>query len=155
MEAAAPVVAATTGAAAEAEAVATAWVVDASVALKWFLPVEREPDGALARSAVGKLAMRTTALAVHEIGNILTRHSGWSPERIAAALELLLEICGDPIELAPEDHHPAAQLALEHDLTFYDASYAVIARRTGRGLLSADGDLLTPRLALPLQNALA
>ncbi len=156
-EAASPGVATTTEAVATAGAgaVATAWIVDASVALKWFLPVDREPDGELARSAIGKLAIRTTALAVYEVGNILTRHSGWTPERIAAALKLLREICGDPLELAPEDHHPTAQLALEHDLTFYDASYVAIARRTGRGLLSADRDLLTPQLALPLQDALA
>jgi predicted nucleic acid-binding protein len=139
----------------QAEALTTAWIVDASVALKWFLPVDREPDGELARSAIGKLAMRTTALAVYEVGNILIRHSGWTADRVAAALQLMLEICGDPIELAPEDHHPAAQLAIEHELTFYDASYAAIASRTKRRLLSADGDLLTPGLALPLQNALA
>ncbi len=59
------------------------------------------------------------------------------------------------MELTPEDHHPAARLALEHDLTFYDASYVAIAGRTKRRLLSADGDLLTPGLALPLQDALA
>src|SRR5271156_6769235 len=92
---------------------ATAWIIDASVALKWFLPVDREPDGELARSAIGRLAMRTTALAVHEVGNILTRCSGWPADRVAAGLQLLLEICGDPVELAPEDHLPAAQLALE------------------------------------------
>ncbi len=134
---------------------ATAWLVDASVALKWFLPVDREPDGELARAAIGKLAMRTTALAVHEVGNILTRSSGWSADRVAAGLQLLLKICGDPVELVPEDHLPAVQFALEHDLTFYDASYVAIARRTRRELLSADGDLLTPHLALPLQDALA
>jgi predicted nucleic acid-binding protein len=133
---------------------ATAWIVDASVALKWFLPVDREPDGELARLAIGKLAMRTTTLAVHEVGNILARRSGWGAERVVAGLQLLLEICGDPVELVPEDHLPAAQLALEHDLTFYDASYVAIARRTQRGLLSADGDLLAPRLAFPLLDAL-
>lgn len=130
-----------------------AWLVDASVALKWFLPVEREPDGALARAAIGRLAMRTTALAVHEVGNVLTRHSGWSADQIAAALGLLFEICGDALELTPEDHQPTAELALEHDLTFYDASYAVIARRVGRLLLSADGDLLAPGLAVALPEA--
>jgi predicted nucleic acid-binding protein len=139
----------------QTEAGTTAWIVDASVALKWFLPADREPDGELARSAIGRLAMRTTALAVHEVANILVRHSGWTADRVAAALRLMLEICGDPIELAREDHHPAARLALEHDLTFYDASYAAIAGRTKRRLLSADGDLLTPGLALSLQDALA
>jgi predicted nucleic acid-binding protein len=131
-----------------------AWIVDASVALKWFLPVGREPDGELARTAIGRLALRSTALAVYEVGNILTRHSGWTAERIGTALGLLLEICGEPIDLLAEDFQPTAQLALAHGLTFYDASYAAIARRTGRRLLSADKDLLTPKLAVPLGDAL-
>jgi predicted nucleic acid-binding protein len=132
----------------------TAWLVDASVALKWLLPVEREPDGQLARATIGRLAMRTTALAVHEVGNILTRHSGWTADRIAAGLDLLLEICGDPLPLTPADHRASAQLALDHDLTFYDASYAAIAARIGRILISADDDLLEPGLAVTLSHAL-
>jgi len=133
---------------------AGAWLVDASVAVKWFLPVEREPDGELARTAIGRLAMRTTALAMHEVGNVLTIHSGWPAERIASALGLLEEICGDPIELRPEDQALAAELALAHGLTFYDASYAAIARRTDRRLLSADADLTGPGLAAGLSAAL-
>jgi len=133
---------------------AGAWLVDASVAVKWFLPVAREPDGELARTAIGCLAMRTTALAMHEVGNVLTIHSGWPPERIASALDLLGEICGDPFELRPEDHRVATELAVGHHLTFYDASYAAIARRAGRRLLSADSDLLDARLASSLRTAL-
>ena len=124
---------------------AEAWLVDASVAAKWFLPVEREPDGELARTAIGRLPMRTTALAMHEVGNVLTIHSGWPADRIASALDLL----------RPEDHRVAAELAIGHRLTFYDASYAAIARRTGRRLLSADSDLLDARLALGLKSALS
>jgi predicted nucleic acid-binding protein len=131
-----------------------AWVVDASVAVKWFLPVDREPDGELARKAIGRLAMRTTALAMHEVGNVLTIHSGWAAEKIAAALDLLIEICGDPLALHPEDHQTAADLALAHNLTFYDASYAAIARRADRRLLSADSDLVSPGLAVGLELAL-
>lgn len=127
-----------------------AWLVDASVAVKWFLPVAREPQGELAREAIGRLSMRTTALAVNEVGNVLVRHSGWSAERISTALDLLLEICGEPIALRPEDHRPTAELASEHGLTFYDASYATIARRVDRRLLSADSDLLDPGLAVDL-----
>lgn len=138
-----------------AAATGAGWIVDASIVLKWFLPVDREPEGALARTAIGRLAMRTTALAFHEVGNILTRQSGWEVEQIGAALDLVLEICGEPVELAAEDYRPTAQLAREHDLTFYDASYVTIARRTGRALLSADADLLTPRLAIALHEALA
>lgn len=137
-----------------ASTAAGAWVVDASVVVKWFLPLEREPQGSLAREAIGRLAMRTTALAVHEVGNVLTRHSGWSAERIAAGLDLLLEICGEPLELRPADHAVAAELSLAHGLSFYDASYAAIARRVDRRLLSADSDLTGPGLAVGLEVAL-
>jgi predicted nucleic acid-binding protein len=131
-----------------------AWLVDASVALKWFLPPDREPDGPLARKAIGRLAMRTTTLAFYEVGNILTQHSGWEAVKIGTALGLLEDICGDPLELTSDDRHSAAALALEHGLTFYDASYAAIAGRTGRLLLSADRDLIQPKLALALGDAL-
>lgn len=132
-----------------------AWIVDASVAAKWFLPAEREQDAELARAAVGRLEMRTTTLGVHELGNVLTTRSGWDAEAIAKALGLLLEICGDPLELLPADHAAAADLALANGLTFYDASYAAIAQRLGRRVLSADTDLLEPGLATGLREALA
>ena len=132
----------------------TTWLVDASVALKWFMPRDREPDSDLARSAIGQLAMRTTSLAVYEIGNILTRKSGWDANQIALALQVLHDICGDPLDLESSDRHATAEIALKHDLTFYDASYAAIAERTGRRLLSADSDLIRPGLADPLDRAL-
>jgi predicted nucleic acid-binding protein len=131
-----------------------AWIVDASVMAKWFPPMEREPEAELAREAIGRLAMRTTSLGFYEVGNILTLHSGWSGDRVGAALDLLLEICGDPLELVPEDHGATADLALTHSLTFYDASYVAIANRMGRGVLSADGDLVEPGLAVALKTAL-
>lgn len=130
------------------------WLVDASVALKWFLPLDREPDGQLARMAIGHLGMRTTTLAFYEVGNILTRHSHLEAIQIGAALGLLEDICGDPIDLTAEDRHSAATLARKHELTFYDASYVAISLRTGRRLLSADGDLIAPKLAVTLQEAL-
>lgn len=134
---------------------AEVWLVDASIALKWFLPAEREPDGALARDAIGRLWMRTTTLASYEVGNVLTHHSGWRPGQIASALALLGELCGEPIPLEPSDHRTSAELALEHGLTFCDASYVAIASRTGRRLISADRDLTEPGLALTLSEAVA
>jgi predicted nucleic acid-binding protein len=134
-----------------AAATRDAWIVDSCIALKWFLPVEREPDGDIARALVGRVAMRTTTLAPYEVGNILIRHGGWGPDRVDAALALIQEICGDPIDLEPEDRQATARLAQQHDLTFYDASYAAIAQRLGRGLLSADTALLTAGLATPLR----
>lgn len=99
--------------------------------------------------------MRTTTLAVFEVGNVLKSHSTWDADRIGAALDLLRELCGDPVDLLPEDFRVAAALALEYDLGFYDASYVAIANRMGRRVLSADGDLLGPGLAASLETALS
>ena len=131
-----------------------AWIVDASVVVKWFLPVEREPEGQLAREAIGQLAMRTTSLAFFEVGNVLTARSSWTGEKVGAALDLLREICGEPLDLTAADHGATAELARAHKLTFYDASYVAIANRIGRGVLSADSDLLEPGLAVTLETAL-
>jgi predicted nucleic acid-binding protein len=132
-----------------------AWIVDASVVAKWFRPVETEPDGELARDAIGRLAMRITDLTLYEIGNLLTRYAGRDADKVGSALELLVEICGDPIPMLPEDFGATAELACTHGLTFYDASYVAIANRMGRGVLSADGDLLHPGLAANLETALS
>lgn len=132
-----------------------AWIVDASVAAKWFRPVEGEPEGQLAREAIGRLAMRVTSLTLYEVGNLLTRHAGRSADGVGAALALLLEICGDPVALLPEDYRVTAELAQAHGLTFYDASYVAIANRIGRRVLSADGDLVDPGFAMTLETALS
>ena len=68
-------------------------------------------------------------------------------------MTLLTEICGSPLALGSDDRRIAAELALSHGLTFYDASYAAIARRLGRRVLSADSDLLDPGLAVGLAAA--
>lgn len=98
--------------------------------------------------------MRTTTLAVFEVGNVLKSHSTWDADRIGAALDLLRELCGDPVDLLPEDFRVAAALALEHNLSFYDASYVAVAQRLGRRVLSADRDLLDPGLAENLESVL-
>jgi predicted nucleic acid-binding protein len=130
-------------------------VVDASVAAKWFRPVEDEPEGGLARQAIGTLAMRVTTLTFYEVGNLLTRRAGRDAGGVRAALDLMREICGEPLALLPQDYGAATELALTHGLTFYDASYVAIANRVGRGVLSADRDLVAPGLAATLETALA
>jgi predicted nucleic acid-binding protein len=135
------------------EAQSTAWIADASVALKWFMPEEREPDGQLARELIGALPIRLTTLTVFEVGNVLTIHSGWPADAIADALAILRRACGTPIGLAPQDELRAATLAIEHCLTFYDASYVAVAERTRRQLITADGAILGAGLAVDVATA--
>ncbi len=131
------------------------WVMDASVLVKWFLSTDAEPDVEIARSAIGRLSMRTTSLALFEVGNALLKRLALSPEEITAGLDMVEEACGPPIELSHVDFLPTAELASEHDLTFYDASYVAIGRRMGRDVISADSDLLDPGLAVDLATAMA
>jgi len=131
------------------------WIVDASVAVKWFLPAEAEPDVALAREAIGRLPMRLTTLTTYEAGNVLTRTGGFPPDLAARGLERLLDICGPAEDLKPEDFLVSAELSREHGITFYDASYSAIAQRLNRRVISADRALLEPGLAVTLGEALS
>jgi len=99
--------------------------------------------------------MRITGLTLYEIGNLLGRYAGRDAAQVGAALDLLVEICGDPLPLLADDYAATAELAHVHGLTFYDASYVAIANRMGRRVLSADGDLLDPGLAANLEAALS
>lgn len=130
------------------------FLVDASIAVKWLMPVQLAPDGDEARRLIGEVDLATTALAHYEIANTVGRiHPGGA----AAAIEscaLTRAICGDPEPLLADDVIAAATLAEQHRLTFYDASYAAASQRTGWPLISADGDLLRPGLAIDLATAL-
>ncbi len=130
-------------------------LVDASIAVKWLLPERLAPDGESARELIGEVDLATTALAHYEIANTIGRiHPGGA----AAAIEscaLTRAICGEPVALTADDVGAAARLAEQHGLSFYDASYAAAAQRTGWTLVSADGDLLRPGLAISLSTALA
>jgi predicted nucleic acid-binding protein len=129
------------------------WIVDASVAVKLFLPIDAEPDVALVREAIGRLPMRVTTLTTYEIGNVLSRAAGFAPDLTARGLARLLDICGPAEDLEPEDYLVSAELARRHGITFYDATYGAIAQRLGRRVISADSDLLEPGLAVTLREA--
>jgi len=131
-----------------------AWIVDASIAAKWFRPSEIEPDRYLAESLIAGSSIRTTTLCVYEVGNTLTRKTRDSSDQIARKLRALIRFCGPPVDLAAADYAAITELVRDHDLTFYDASYVAIARRLGRQVISADRDLLGPGLAVDLSTAI-
>ena len=121
-------------------------VSDASVALKWF-HAEGEEEVEAARALLAGQRERTVALRMldltpYEVGNALLRgRPGVAAERVAEVLAALAEVC-PPIPASAEDLGEAARLAEEHDLTFYDAAYAAVARRRGARLATLDRALL-------------
>jgi predicted nucleic acid-binding protein len=119
-----------------------ACVVDASVAIKWYVPeVHSEAArGLLVRQIAGDLSFHVPDIYVAEIGNVLwkkvrsqllERQKAWN---IAAAL------LGVPATVyASGPLLPAAlDLALAHDRTVYDSLYLSLAASLGCPLVTAD-----------------
>jgi predicted nucleic acid-binding protein len=130
----------------------TVVVSDASVVLKWFHDAGEE-DAESARALLDaygdeRIGLVVLDLTTYEVGNALLRGSAAaSPESVAVVLEALSELC-PRVALEAADRHLAAELASEHRLTFYDASYAAVARTRGALLATFDRALLAADLGL-------
>lgn len=115
-------------------------VVDASVALKWFVD---EPDSSSAialRDAHlhGEARLVAPDLIIAEVANVLLRNARFTSheiERILATLyDLQLELVAPTLELT----HTVIRLATHYRLTFYDALYVGLAQELGMDLITAD-----------------
>lgn len=115
-------------------------VIDASVALKWFL---EEPDAAHAlvlrdRHLTGDILLVAPDLLLYEVGNALRFKHDFAVSDIQAALSDLLRF---QLELlAPTERllHHAAELARRSRLTYYDGFYLAAAHDLGATLITAD-----------------
>lgn len=120
--------------------------------LEWFhAEGEEEVDEARALLAAHQAGLTTAwvlDLTYYELGNVLVRALGWKAADVAAQLDDLTAVCAT---LAPDiaDRRLAAHLAAEHDLTFYDAIYAAVARSRDATLVTADRALLQAGGASP------
>jgi len=126
-------------------------LLDTSVLIKWF-HAEGEAELAEARTlrsahVNGNLDVHMIDLALYEIGNVLVRASSWDPVTVADQLDDLLAIVGPPLTISPDWLRQAALLAYQHDLTFYDASWAAAAAELKVPLVSADRKLQGAGLA--------
>jgi predicted nucleic acid-binding protein len=131
-------------------------VADASVVLKWFhAPGEEsvEPARAILEAfARRQIDLVILDLTIYEIGNVLIRSAGASPEATATVLEALNEIC-QPVALRASERVVAARLATDHRLTFHDAAYAAVAKERGGRLVSMDRKLLAAELGVRPEDA--
>jgi predicted nucleic acid-binding protein len=123
----------------------TTYVLDASVAAKWFLPPEEEtlvPEARqlLADYVAGKLNLLAPDLFWVEIGNILwksARRGRVTPQSAADAIDALLEMNIPTIRSQPllKD---AFAIAARFDRTVYDAVYVALAFASEAPLVTAD-----------------
>lgn len=117
------------------------WVVlDASVAVKWFV---EDVLTAEAVAAGRRYHFTAPALLLSEVANGLWKYARRGDLRVEDCREAL-EVLAHSIQLksAPALIAEAVELAIALDHPVYDCHYLILARREGTPLLSADRRLL-------------
>jgi predicted nucleic acid-binding protein len=118
-------------------------IIDASVAVKWFIP---EPDSGKAtklrdRHIDGSLTLMAPDLLIYEVANALTYHPELTAEDIKEDIEALFMLDLDLIQPSSELAASAAEDARRHRITLYDSSYLALAEATSSPLVTADTKL--------------
>ena len=119
-----------------------AYVLDASVIVKWFLHhQETDRDKALAlrdMHVVGRTKIHIPGLALLEVLNAIRFNSKADEEDGATALEALqnlqLEINSGDIDVLQKSN----AIAWSYKITIYDALYVALAEQIGYPLITAD-----------------
>ena len=125
-----------------------AFVADASVAVGWVHPAQATPETAAMLEAIAAGAtLEVPALWPLEVANalvVLVRRRKLTEDERQTALEWLrgLRVKVDH-EMASLAFTGLSDLAHTHDLTTYDASYLVLAKRKDLPLGCKDGPLRT------------
>lgn len=119
------------------------YVVDASVAIKWFLP-EAHSEAAL-RLCAPSYRLHVPALMTLELGNVLAKKIRRGELTRAEGEEVLKELRYLPLQRhADERLFPVAyQLALDTQRSLYDCLYLALAEAVDGVMVTADRKFYT------------
>jgi predicted nucleic acid-binding protein len=123
------------------------FVLDTSVALKWFV-ASGEADVGLARRLRqayldGECTLAAPDLLLVEVANALAVGHRRKIGDVLTALEALLSLDLRLYRLRPDTLHEATRLAAAHPgITVYDACFWALAVKTGGALVTADEKFL-------------
>ena len=119
-------------------------VVDASVAIKWYVEEEyREQALHLRRDYYdGKVALASQPLLFYEVANALRYHAALSSSDVVNSINSLLDMQLDLQTPMREVMDAAVDLAFEEGITIYDAVYLALAELLGFKVITADENLL-------------
>ena len=116
----------------------TAWVVDASVAVKWFVPEVHNESAR--RLLVDENELLAPELLFPEVGNILWKKHRSGELEAAEARDILVDLKRLPLRLVRMS--PCAEnalvLAIQYGRTVYDSMYLALALHNGAGFVTAD-----------------
>lgn len=117
-------------------------VVDASVVTKWYIPEEHHERARALRDDYlnGVHDLKAPALLPFEVINALEYSGHYDGDRLREASSTLPEY---GITLVPyRAAGPVADVAVDLDITVYDASYLALAESSSGGFYTADSALL-------------
>jgi predicted nucleic acid-binding protein len=113
-------------------------VVDASVMAAWCFQEPRAPEAiALLRDS----ELYAPLLLAYELTSIARRKTTLHPEKAVALSKALRIALTVPIKWREVDHPAVLRLALNTNLTTYDACYLYLARSLGATLATFDQQL--------------
>lgn len=115
-------------------------IIDASVAVKWFVAHERGREASLVvleRVRVNPRVFAVPELFLNEMLHVLTRQFD-DVSRILSYMDALQNMGWRRLENGRECLHTAVELAKAHHLSGYDAIYAANAKLTDGIWLTAD-----------------
>ena len=113
-------------------------VVDASVAVKWF--VEEEYSAEAVRLLESRHELHAPRLLASEVGNALWRKARAGELERSKAGTLSAAISDAPVRWAEDEEYSpeAVRLALALERPVYDCLYLALAHRVGATLVTAD-----------------
>jgi predicted nucleic acid-binding protein len=121
------------------------WVVDASVAVKWFVPELLSDQAGLLLEAgsAGHSALIAPDLVVAEFGSVLSKKMRAGELTSREAREVLDGFLAAPVEFVSSAGlaHAGLEIAAVVHCTFYDALYLATAQAVRGRLVTADEGL--------------
>lgn len=119
-------------------------VVDASVAVKWFLPERDTPKALALRDAHvdSETTLVAPLLLLYEVANALRYHPQVGADLLARHMEDLFAL-GIGFDVPSEESlGDAVRVAYERGVSVYDAAYLSLADRLDARLVTADREQL-------------
>lgn len=117
-------------------------LVDSSVAFKWLKnrdePFYEKAATLLEQHLKGEIRIMVPGLLFVEIANALSTKTATRPKAIRSSLRVLYDFGLEVYRESEEDVITASLFARKYKTSVYDMLYAVIAKKTGTELVTAD-----------------
>jgi predicted nucleic acid-binding protein len=118
----------------------TSYVLDASVAVAWYLPETFAAPARRFRDRLARTEIRCVVPGLHywELGNVLRTYVRRGEIESSLAREIFDLHLDAELEVAEPDRRRVLEVALEYEATVYDAVYIALALDADLRLLTAE-----------------